>query len=45
ISITFHGQTAEATEQHEEEADDEVMDQVNPLASSVGNGEEIQEKK
>jgi hypothetical protein len=33
ISITFHGQTATTTQQQEEEADNEIMDQINPLAS------------
>ena len=31
ISITFHGQTAKTTKEQEEEADDEVLDQINPL--------------
>lgn len=34
ISITFHGQTAEATQEHKEEADEEVIDQINPLTAS-----------
>ncbi len=39
ISITFHGQTAEASQQHEEAADKEVMAQVNPLAISSNQGD------
>jgi hypothetical protein len=38
ISITFHGQTAETTEEQEEKADNEVMDQINPLAASDSDG-------
>lgn len=39
ISITFHGQKGEMTEQHQEEADPEVQNMLNPLASSTDTQE------
>ncbi|OEK09425.1 hypothetical protein A8C32_11955 [Flavivirga aquatica] len=41
VSITFHGQTAEATQEHEAAADEEVMAQINPLASDDAVKEDV----